>query len=88
MRTCGTKISSKVKTSVSSCAMFPCQPTSQATSEISCYLGNRWQAKGNTAGRVNHTEKGQGLRSAVTASHLTLLKSTPLKIHKYSTVYP
>jgi len=25
------------------------------------------------AGRVNHTHKGQGLRSAATATHLTLL---------------
>lgn len=54
-------------------SMFPCQPTSQATSEISCYLGNRWQAEGNTAGGVNHAQKGQGLRWAVTATHLTLL---------------
>lgn len=44
------------------CAMmFPCQPTSEATSEISCYLGNRWEAKGYAAGRVNHEVKASVL---------------------------
>lgn len=62
----GTSVSSCASrgSGCSPCVMFPCQPASEATSEISCYLGNRWQAKGYAAGRVNHEASSYTFNSA------------------------
>lgn len=48
-----------------------CDVSMTTTSEIPCYLGNRWQAKGYTAGRVNH-------EASSFSFHITP-KSRPLK---------